>query len=175
MPRISRMTRKRLGDLLLEDKVLSQEDLAGALERQKHEGRPLGEILVEEELATEEDVARVIAQQYGLPFIDPRNYAIDGEVADLLPEAALIKYRFVPLDLFGESLLIVTSGVLDPDTVEEIEKLVGRRLHILVGTVSAVRTVQTERFHETSQEHLTGLGSLLLGEDVGGAEASDEE
>jgi type IV pilus assembly protein PilB len=165
MARISRMTRKRLGELLVENEVLSREDLDAALERQRRDGRPLGEVLVEEELATEEDIARVIAKQNGLPFIDPRRYAIDDAVRDLLPEAALIKYRFVPLDVFGESMLIAASGVLTAETVEEIEKLVGRRLHVMVGTVGAVRQVQMERFHDTSEDHLTGLGSLLLGED----------
>jgi type IV pilus assembly protein PilB len=165
------MTRKRIGEVLRDEGLITEEELQSALEAQAHQGRPLGEILIEETAVTEEDVARVIARQHGLPFIDPNRYEPDESLRDIFPEAALVKYRFVPLDVFDESLVIVISGPLDTEVLEEIEGLAGKRLHVMVGTVSDVRKAQADRYH-TASERLTGLGSLLLGEEEPGAASS---
>jgi hypothetical protein len=163
MARISRITRKRLGELLRDEELVSEEQLQAALALQEKERRPLGEVLVDQGTVTEESIARLVAHQYGLPFLDPSRYSIAEEVKDIFPEAALLKYHFVPLDDFGTALLICISGAVDMEVVEEIEGLASKRIHVMVGTNSAVRRVQVEQFH-TAGEQLTGLGNLLLGD-----------
>lgn len=165
MSRLSRLTRKRLGELLLDEQLVSNEELENALSDQKKCGGILGEILVSKGVIAEEDVARVIARQYGLPFIDPAQYQISDDVKDIFPEAALLKYRFVPLDIFGDLLLVVVGGIVEDDIVAELEKISNRKVHIMVGTLSSIRDVQLAQFHSEAEE-LTGLGSFLLGDDL---------
>jgi len=62
----------RLGDLLVEQKVISSADLDIALATQKKSGRRLGRIIVESGLAGENDIAQALARQLNLPFIDLR-------------------------------------------------------------------------------------------------------
>ncbi|MHC4870256.1 MAG: GspE/PulE/PilB domain-containing protein [Planctomycetota bacterium] len=164
MSRLSRLTRKRLGELLLEEQLISSDDLNDALRDQEVSGGVLGEILVSKGSINEDDVARVIAKQYGLPFIDPVQYEIPDEVKELFPEAALLKYRFVPLDVFGDLLLVVVGGIVEENVVNDIEEISNKKAHIMISTLSSIREVQLEAFHSESEE-LTGLGSFLLGEE----------
>lgn len=162
MSRLSRLTRKRLGEILIEEHFISNEDLDDALHDQRVNGGVLGEILVNNGLISEDDVARVIARQYGIPFVDPLMYKIPDEVKGIFPEAALLKFRFIPLDVFGELLLIVVGGILGEDVIEEIEVLSNKKVHIMIGTLSSIKAIQLHFFHNDA-EALTGLGSLLLG------------
>lgn len=167
MARISRVTRKRLGELLQEEGLVSDEQLEAALAVHRREHRPLGEVLVEQGVVSEEDIARVLCHQYGLPYLDPLQYDIDPQMKAVFPEAALLKYHFIPLDAFDASVLIVTSGVLEPEVIDELEGACGKRIHAVVGTATAVRKVQVEHFHAQDEE-LTSLGSLLLGDEENG-------
>jgi type IV pilus assembly protein PilB len=173
MARISRMTRKRLGELLLEEGLVTQEQLDAALEIQRRDGLYLGEVLVQQRIVEEKEIARVLSHQYGLPFLDPARYEINDAVEGIFPEAALRKYHFVPLDDFGNSVLICSSGDLDPEKMAEIEEIAGKRVHVAVGASSDVRLIIENRFM-SDESTLTGLGSMLLGEEEeppGGSES----
>ncbi len=173
MSRLSRITKKRLGELLLEEGMIVQDELSKSLHIQEQNGGALGEIMVEKKFISEVDVARVIAKQFGLPFIDPNQYTIRDEVKKVFPEAALLKYRFVPLDVFGDLLLVVVGGILENEVVEELEELSNKKVHIMVGTISSIRSVQLEQFH-SDEEELTGLGNFLLNNDDFGFNSNEE-
>lgn len=78
--------RKRLGDLLVDEKVISQVQLDNALEAQHSSGRKLGETLIRLGFLTEQKMLSFLSQQLSLPLIDLSRAQIDGEAVQLLPE-----------------------------------------------------------------------------------------
>ena len=176
MDMISRMTKKRLGDLLLEAGLITEEQIQHGLAEQRNTGELVGEVLVRLEYISEEDVATTLVQQFGVPFIRVGQYYISKEMVDLFPEAMLRQYMFVPVDRIGNVLVIVSGGVLNQDIVNELERATNCKVQLYIGIQSEVKETIEKHFHkdDESSAELSSLGSLLLGEDEeagGGAEA----
>lgn len=175
MAKISRMTKKRLGELLVEAGLISEEQLHQGLQEQRRSGELLGEVMVRLGYVTEEDVARTLVQQFGIPFIRVSQYYISKEMVDLFPEAMLKQYMFVPVDRIGGVLIIVSAGVLNQDIVNELERATSCRVQIYIGVHSDVKAGIERYFHKDDESgaELSSLGSLLLGEAGSGQAAED--
>lgn len=146
MANIRRMTKKRLGELLLQEGLISEEQCQEALEEQKKTGELVGEILVRKGHVNESDVARTIATQFSFPYLSVTHYYIGPEMRDLFKLETLEKYCFVPIDRFGDVLGIVIAGLLDQDIIDEIEKHTKSTIQVYVGKVSEVKQIIKERF-----------------------------
>jgi type IV pilus assembly protein PilB len=146
MGNIRRMTRKRLGELLLQEGLVNEERLEQALEEQQQTGELVGEILVRKGFVTESDVARTISTQFSFPYLSVSRYYIAPEMVKLFSLEEIEKNCFVPIDRFGEVLSIVVAGLLDQDVMDDIEKRTKSTLQIYVGTVSEVKQVIKEKF-----------------------------
>ena len=83
----------RLGDVLVQNGVITEEDLQRGLERQKGTGRKLGETLVDEGIATEENIARALSNQFHYDMVDLQNVEIPQEILELVPANVLKKHR----------------------------------------------------------------------------------
>jgi len=141
---MQRMTKRRLGEVLLQERLVTKEQIEEALADQAVTGELLGEILVRKGYVAEGNVAETIATQYSFPYLEPDQYYISGDVSLLLPMDIIEKYTVVPLDRLGDILTVVVAGPLDEEVIKEIEQSTGCRVHIFVSTVSAVRkTVET--------------------------------
>ena len=90
--------RKRLEAMLVADGILTEEQLKDALDIQKETGKPLGQVLVEQRYLSEEALAKAITEKYQLPFIDPSTYQIEPDLIKSFPVDMLYRYQFVPLD-----------------------------------------------------------------------------
>ncbi len=93
----------RLGDLLVQQKIISQEQLKVAVEEQKRTGLKLGRVLVHNGFASEEHIAPVLAKQLNIPFINLKQYIVDINVARKLPENLARRFRALVLEERGAS------------------------------------------------------------------------
>ena len=130
---------KLLGEILIERKILSPEQLQQVLSIQKESGRLLGEIVVQLGIAKEEDIAQALTAQYGFPFLPLDNYEIDPETIKLIPREKAFQYLCVPVDRLGNNLSIALANPLNSQAAEEIEQLTGLKLQIFVTTASDIR------------------------------------
>ena len=76
----------RLGEILVQQKLLTEEQLKGALQEQKQLGRRLGRVLTDKGIITEEQLAEALARQLNLTYVDLRQFNIKREVVLKLPE-----------------------------------------------------------------------------------------
>ena len=81
----------RLGDVLLNNGVISSEQLTKALEQQKGSGKKLGEVLVEEGYATEDAIAGALARQMNLEMVNLQNITVAPDILNLVPMNVLKK------------------------------------------------------------------------------------
>ena len=141
MPEKHRIVTKRIGELLIERGVITQEQLHEALRIQEEEKniRLLGEILIDLGYATEEEVITSLTTQYGMPFLPLESYEIDPEVIKSVPADLVHKYDFVPIDKMGDLLTIVISDVPNGETTSQIEEKLGCKVECFVTTPSALR------------------------------------
>ncbi|MDO8730259.1 MAG: hypothetical protein Q7J69_03620 [Candidatus Omnitrophota bacterium] len=136
MPR--KVITKRIGELLVERKVITPEQLESALKIQQAKGGLLGQILVSLGFATEEAVAQAVTAQYGFPYLPLKSYAIDPELLRLIPENVARQYCLVPVDHIGDTLTIAMADPLDARVIEDIEMLSRCSVQIFISTGSEV-------------------------------------
>jgi MSHA biogenesis protein MshE len=115
--------RIRLGELLVEQKLLTSEQLQSALDEQKRTGRKLGRVLTELNLVREEKLHEVLAKHLQIPFIDVRQLTLDHQTVRLLPEAQARRFRALILQSDARGLLI---GMTDPTDLMAYDELSAR-------------------------------------------------
>jgi type IV pilus assembly protein PilB len=110
-----------LGTLLLRVGAIDPEQLEIALAEKERSPRRLGEILVEWGWVPSVAIARALAEQYGIPFLDLGEAAVDEEAARLLPEKTARRLQALPIRRLPDHLVLV--GVADPTDVLAAEEL----------------------------------------------------
>jgi hypothetical protein len=138
MAGVTKLTRKRLGELLIEEGLLKEDQLQNALRIQKSDGALLGEVLVKLNYVTEHDIAMAIAKQFGLPYIDASRYVINKDVFNIVPVDYMYKHQFIILDKFPKALIVAVGGMLDLDVLQELERRSGTEVFVYVSTAKQV-------------------------------------
>lgn len=129
-----RIISKKLGELLVERRVITKQELEGALAVQKEKGGLIGQILVDLGYASEEAIAQAITAQYGFPYLPLENYEIDPDVIKLIPKNVASQYCLIPIDKIGNNITIAMSNPLNTLAIEDIELISGLCVQIFVGT-----------------------------------------
>lgn len=139
MMHYKRISKKQLGQLLIERDIITPEQLEKALERMKSQKGLIGEILVEMSFATEKDIAQALTCQYGFPYLPLSNYEIAVDVLLTIPEDICREYGLIPIDKIGKSLTLAMSNPLNSDAIENIELLTGCLVQVFVATATDVK------------------------------------
>ena len=106
--------RIRLGDLLLEKKLISAEDLEAALTEQRNTGRKLGRVLVDLGVITDVELHRGLAEYLDIPYVDLAHMSFDNRIVKLMPEAHARRHRALVLKEDARGLLV---GMADPTDI----------------------------------------------------------
>ncbi len=132
----------RVGDLLVEKGIISQEQVEHALAYQRDRGHKklLGEVLVELEFVTREQVLQVLADAYGVPFARLSPKVADPKVIELLPREFLEHNAVLPLFLVRDKLTVAVAEPANVFLVEEIERLCGKSAQVVAASESDIRS-----------------------------------
>ena len=135
-----KVVNKQLGELLVENKIISRVQLEETIRVQKErKGALLGELLVELGFAKEEDITQALTAQYGFPYLPLVNYEINSEIIDIIPSRVARQYLLIPVDKVGNSLTLSMSNPLNVHAIEDVELLSGCSVQIFVSTLSDVK------------------------------------
>ncbi len=113
--------RVRIGDLLVEQKIISEAQLQAALAEQKKSGRKLGRVLIENGFIEEETLLGLLSEQLDIPFIDLSRFELDPQLVSRLPETHARRYRALVLKETPTGLLV---GMGDPTDIFAYDELV---------------------------------------------------
>jgi hypothetical protein len=135
-----------LGRLIVADHLLTPADVAEALAEAQDSGRRLGEVLVEWKLLSERDLARFLAQQEGLDFVDLAKHDLADVAVDCLPEALARAHGAVAYGFHGSHLLVAVADPTNDAGLDAVRKAVNRRVRFLVAAASEIRAAQDEAY-----------------------------
>ncbi len=156
---MARPEKIRLGDLLIQQKLITQEQLQFALEEQKRNGRKLGRVLVDNGYITEELISESLAKQLNAPYINLKYYNVNLEIVRRLPENQARRFRALALEERNGVLLV---GMADPTDLLAFDEL-GRILkhNIDVAVVTEGQLLETiDRVYRRTEE-ISGLAREL--------------
>ena len=131
----------RLGDVLVQNGVITEEDLQRGLERQKGSGRKLGETLVDEGITTEENIARALSKQFHYDMVDLQNTEIPQEILDLVPANVLKKHRAIPFEYSPDNMNVLRVAMSDPmdiGAMDDINIITNLQVEPVVATMGSV-------------------------------------
>jgi type IV pilus assembly protein PilB len=129
---------KSLGDILVEEGLLSRDQLETAEEEQQRVGKSLGRVLVDMGLVKEADLVSALARQVGLEFVDLTEAQIDAAAASLLPEQVSRRYRALPIGFDGTRLIVAMSDPANVFALDDIRTITGMEIKPVVATASDV-------------------------------------
>ncbi len=159
--------RFRLGDLLVQDKLITDEQLTQALGEQRSSGRKLGQVLIDHSWITEAQIAKAVARQLRAPYIDLAHFPLRPELAQLLPESHARRMRAIVLDDPPSGLMVGMADPTDIYAFDEIGRLLKRSIDLAVITETHLQAALDRVYHST--EEIEGLARELTTE-LAGAE-----
>ena len=159
---VSRKLKIRLGDLLVDKQIISNEQLMQALSSQKQTGRKLGDTLIELNYLTERQLLHFLAEQLDLPFTDISQTKISPELAKLLPEVHARRLRAIIIKDQGSSVLMGMSDPADLSALDQLERILApKKIELAVVMESQIfdafdslyrRTAEIESFASQLEE-----------------------
>lgn len=137
------MAYTRLGDMLVGEKIITNEQLEQALTLQKEQGGRLGEVLQNIGAVTERDLISVLTVQLGVDYIDLNTTRLDSRMAELMTKDIAMKYRVVPIRLEGASLCLAMADPMDFNAMEDVRAITRKKIIPMIAAGAAVdRAVQ---------------------------------
>ncbi|GHV41243.1 hypothetical protein FACS189490_07750 [Clostridia bacterium] len=132
----------RLGDILVEQQVLTEEQLQTALEEQRGTRLRLGQHLIASGTITDSAIAHALQVQLGMEHVDLRFTRLTPEMVALVPGNVLRRYSAIPIE-FGKdgsnTLVVAMSDPLDINAQDDIEVITGCRLDVKIATESEIQ------------------------------------
>lgn len=160
MPRPEKV---RLGEILVRQQLLTDEQLQQALAEQKKTGRKLGRVFVEGGYVTETQISEALSQQFKIPFIDLKKVNISPNIARKLPEPYARRFRSIILEEKEKSFLVGMADPADLFAYDEVERILNREIELAVVTETAVLQAIDQTYRRT--EEMSSLAQEL-GEDM---------
>ena len=131
--------RRRLGDLLLERRLVTVSALDEALAQQKADPRPLGAILVERGLVHEEEIVQVLGAQLQLKVREVDPYAVPEDVLRRVPRDLARQYGIVPVAVQPNGRIeIASSNLLTREQLDDVERRLGHPVDLSLTTTADV-------------------------------------
>jgi len=143
---VARAGKKSLGESLVEEGIISLEQLKQAQEEEKRTSQRLRNVLVKMGLIAEEDLVTFLSDKLGLPRIELGNYLIDPKIVELVPEALARKYELIPVLKIGNRL---TCAMVDPWNIfalDEIRAKTNLMIEPAVATESEIKKALNEHY-----------------------------
>jgi len=122
--------RIRIGDLLIENKLISEAQLATALEEQKKTRRKLGKTLIDLGFIQESQLLHLLSQQLKIPYLDLHQTPIDPTIFKLLPEIHARRFRAIALKEENGKILVGMADPTDIYAYDELQKALPRPINI---------------------------------------------
>jgi hypothetical protein len=135
----------RLGELLLESKLISWETLQKALavQEQTKPRKFLGEVLIEMNLISEETLVSYLSQQSRLPYIKINAHMVPKELLKEIPLSFIETNQLMPIDKIGKVLIVAMVNPNNKDSISNLENLTGYKVKPVICRLSEFKEVIT--------------------------------
>ena len=161
--RVGQPVSRRLGDLLVNEGLISQEQLQRALSEQKGSNEKLGTILVRLQFIHEDQLIGFLSRQYGIPSITLSELDIDPDVVRLVPAQIARKYDVLPVKRTGNALTLAMADPTNVFALDDVAFMTNLQVLPVVASQGAIRQT-IERIYEPQLSALSEVITALEGE-----------
>jgi MSHA biogenesis protein MshE len=147
----------RIGELLVQHKIISEEQLRAALKAQAETGQKLGDILIDLGFLSARDFLEFLARQLGIDYVDLKHFQYDPQAIQLLPETYARRYRAMVLKESPDKVLVGMADPTDIFSCDAIEKYLEKPMDVaVVGEADLLRVMDAVYRHTSEMVSLAG-------------------
>lgn len=166
--------RKRIGDLLVEAGLITEDQLQNALREQQELKLRLGDVLITRHYITEQQLIEVLEFQLGIPHVQLYRQKIDTKIINIIPQRLAEQHQVLPLRTEGNKLILAMADPLDYYAIDELRMTTGFRIEPAIASKDELQRA-IKRYYglqETVDQIMQNLGSQ---EDGKPQQQSDED
>ena len=150
----------RIGELLVQKSLLSEEQLQRAKQEADSTGTRVGFQMTKLGFIEESELAEAVSNQYGVPMITLDDFAVDPEVVALVPEDVAHKHTILPVNRAGSTLIIATSDPSNIFAMDDVKFLTGYNVEVVVAAEESIRRA-IEKYYDSS----ASIDEVMMGFD----------
>lgn len=175
---LTRSSKKDLGELLVDDKLITERQLLKAVEHGKKTGESLHRTLVTMGFVNEKDITEVLGKQMGVSFVDLDTYDLDPELARSIPEHLAQRYKVIPVGQKDSKLTLAMVDPLNVIAIDDIRLITGFDIEPVIATEDSIIKAINRQFGSTDlaevQETVKDISATEFGP-LEVEDAADEE
>jgi type IV pilus assembly protein PilB len=126
--------KERLKEILINNKLLTQEQLDKALEVQKQKGGRLSDIIVNLKFIKESELISTLSEGLGLPLIDLKRFKIDYEIVKIIPFDIALQYQIIPVSKMGNVITLAMADPLNIFAIDAVQSLTGYKINPVISS-----------------------------------------
>jgi type IV pilus assembly protein PilB len=163
----------RIGDLLLREGLVTQDQLNKALTEQRHNGTRVGYNLVKLGYVKETDLTRMLARQHKMPAVDLTKFQVDPRVAKLIPGELALKHSVLPLKRDGRTLTVAMSDPASMSVLDDIKFITRLDIFPVIAGEFTLRNA-IEKFYASGEAQMENLLADIAEDDIEILESENE-
>jgi len=137
--------------MLVDAGLVTPEQLEPAIAEAARLGRRLGEYLVDQRLVSPEDLAATLSLQLSLPIIDLKRQVIQPEALKLVPEEYARQHNVIPIEIEGDALVVVMADPGNIQVCEDLKARARMRIHPAVGIPRDIREAMNQHYRASGE------------------------
>jgi type IV pilus assembly protein PilB len=165
---------ERLGDRLVREGTITDEQLRTALADSRQNGTRIGYSLIKLGFVPEETLTRMLASQYKVPAVDLERVEVDERILRLVPGQLAHKHQVLPLRRKGRTLVVAMANPTDASALDNLKFVTRHDIEAVVVGEYTLRK-HLERYYEVQDERLQEILSEFGEDDVEVVEEQDED
>ena len=157
------MARKKMGEILIDNEVISQDELDQALLRQKGTNKPIGKILEDMEVILEEDIAKALSTQFGFPHVKRfSRHNFPQNVLDKIDTESALSHLIFPLKIDSNTLYLAMSNPLDMALQSDLSFKLAMRISPCVATPDEIKAAIKKHYLTDIPEDKEDTTQIIL-------------
>jgi len=168
------MSTKRLGELLVREKLISLQQLRSAQDEQKKSGQNLSYALSKLGFISDGEITNFLSSQYKLPSINLDEYEIEPEVIKLVSKDICEKHRILPVSRSGSSLIVAMADPTNLNATDDVKFLTGLNVEPVVCSETAIQAA-IDRYYNAGPSYDEVMADFGVGDDDIDFSGTEEE
>ncbi|MEK6728154.1 MAG: ATPase, T2SS/T4P/T4SS family [Candidatus Omnitrophota bacterium] len=128
----------RLTEILINNKLMTSQQLLEAIEAQKEKGGRLSDIIVALKFIKENELISALSEGLGLPLIDLKRFKIDYETAKIIPLTIARHYQIIPVSKMGDTITLAMADPLNIFAIDHVEALTGYKINPIIAQAADI-------------------------------------
>ena len=153
------MGTSRLGELLVRNQHITEQQLAKAIEEQRIHGGRLGSCLVKLGYMKDQELVAFLSRQYGVPSINLSEVALDESILKLISSETARKYQLIPVNRTGSTLVVAMADPSNIFAIDDIKFMTGCNVEVVVATDTCIKKA-IDQYYEAASSYGEVLANL---------------